>query len=179
MEEHRKASGWVSWQPASTHNYTVIVLSTYRVEITQCIDNLQCHLGSENANIRRMMGIFIVEVILLLNQVAVTISQQYTHQITLQILPNGTLVQVAGAPISPTYTLSTKVIAGLFLFLIFLISFTGNVIIISTIGSSLTLKRIPHNIVLLQLGVCGLVEVILNMGLCTGYLLTQPWRLGR
>ena len=123
------------------------------------------------------MRIFIVEVILLLNQVAVTISQQY--QITLQILPNGSLVQVAGPPTSPTYTLSTKVIAGLFLFLIFLISFTGNVIIISTIGSSLTLKRIPHNIVLLQLGVCGLVEVILNMGLCTAYLLTQPWRLGR
>ena len=123
------------------------------------------------------MRIIIVEVILLLNQVAVTISQQY--QITLQILPNGSLVQVAGPPTSPTYTLSTKVIAGLFLFLIFLISFTGNVIIISTIGSSLTLKRIPHNIVLLQLGVCGLVEVILNMGLCTAYLLTQPWRLGR
>ena len=148
------------------------------MEITQCIDNLQCYLGSENANTRRMMRIFIVEVILLLNQVAVTISQQQ-YQITLQILPNGSLVQVAGPPTSPTYTLSTKVIAGLFLFLIFLISFTGNVIIISTIGSSLTLKRIPHNIVLLQLGVCGLVEVILNMGLCTAYLLTQPWRLGR
>ena len=122
------------------------------------------------------MKITIVEVILLLSQVAHSISQQY--QITL-LYVNGTLVPVAGPPPSPTYTLSTKVIAGLFLFLIFLFSFTGNVIIISTIGSSLTLKRIPHNIVLLQLGVCGLVEVILNMGLCTAYLLTQPWRLGR
>merc|ERR1711971_897280 len=102
------------------------------------------------------MGIIILGVILLLNQVVVTTSQQY--QITLVLLENGTLVPVAGPPPSPTYTLSTKVIAGLFLFLIFLISFTGNVIIISTIGSSLTLKRIPHNIVLLQLGVCGLVE---------------------
>lgn len=147
------------------------------MEVTQCIDNLQCYLGSENANIRRMMKIIIVEVILILNQVAVTLSQQY--QINFVILPNGTLVPVAGPPPKPTYTLSTKVIAGLFLFLIFLISFTGNVIIISTIGSSLTLKRIPHNIVLLQLGVCGLVEVIFNMGLCTAYLLTQPWRLGR
>ena len=147
------------------------------MEVTQCIDNLQCYLGSENANTRRMIKIILVEVILILNQVAVTVSQQY--QITLVLLPNGTLVPVAGPPPKPTYTLSTKVIAGLFLFLIFLISFTGNVIIISTIGSSLTLKRIPHNIVLLQLGVCGLVEVILNMGLCTAYLLTQPWRLGR
>ena len=147
------------------------------MEVTQCIDKLQCYLGSEIANTRKMMKIILVEVILILNQVAVAVSQQY--QITLVLLPNGTLVPVAGPPPKPTYTLSTKVIAGLFLFLIFLISFTGNVIIISTIGSSLTLKRIPHNIVLLQLGVCGLVEVILNMGLCTAYLLTQPWRLGR
>ena len=124
-----------------------------------------------------MIRIIILGVILLLNQVVVTKSQQY--QITLVLLENGTLVPVAGPPPSPTYTLSTKVIAGLFLFLIFLISFTGNVIIISTIGSSLTLKRIPHNIVLLQLGVCGLVEVILNISLGTAYLLTQPWRLGR
>ena len=124
-----------------------------------------------------MIRIIILGVILLLNQVVVTTSQQY--QITLVLLENGTLVPVAGPPPSPTYTLSTKVIAGLFLFLIFLISFTGNVIIISTIGSSLTLKRIPHNIVLLQLGVCGLVEVILNISLGTAYLLTQPWRLGR
>ena len=128
-------------------------------------------------NRNRMLKIILIEVILLLNQVVVSLSQQY--QITLVLLENGTLVPVAGPPPSPTYTLSTKVIAGLFLFLIFLISFTGNVIIISTIGSSLTLKRIPHNIILLQLGVCGLVEVILNMGLCTAYLLTQPWRLGR
>ena len=124
-----------------------------------------------------MIRIIILGVVLLLNQVVVTTSQQY--QITLVLLENGTLVPVAGPPPSPTYTLSTKVIAGLFLFLIFLISFTGNVIIISTIGSSLTLKRIPHNIVLLQLGVCGLVEVILNISLGTAYLLTQPWRLGR
>ena len=103
--------------------------------------------------------------------------QQYV--ITLLLLDNGTLVPVARPPAPPSYTLSTKVIAGLFLFLIFFVTFAGNVILISTIGSSLTLKRVPHNIVLLQLGICGLFEVVLNVSMITAYLLTQPWRLGR
>ena len=103
--------------------------------------------------------------------------QQYV--ITLLLLDNGTLVPVARSPPPTSYTLSTKVIAALFLFLVFFISFSANVILISTVGSSLTLRRIPHNILILQLGVCGLVESVLNIGLSTGYLLTQPWRLGR
>ena len=127
-----------------------------------------------------MIRIIFLELLLLFYQSSIVLSedrQQYV--ITLLLLDNGTLVPVARPPPPATYTLSTKVIAGLFLFLIFFIAFVGNVILISTIGSSLTLKRIPHNIVLLQLGVCGLVEVILNIGLSTSYLLTQPWRLGR
>ena len=103
--------------------------------------------------------------------------QQYV--ITLLLLDNGTLVPVARPPPPTSYTLSTKVIAALFLFLIFFIAFSANVILISTVGSSLTLRRMPHNIVILQLGLCGLVESVLNIGLSTGYLLTQPWRMGR
>ena len=125
-----------------------------------------------------MLKVILFQVIIFLHQVVTSHSQQQ-YVITLLLLDNGTLVPVARPPPPATYTLSTKVIAGLFLFLIFFIAFVGNVILISTIGSSLTLKRIPHNIVLLQLGVCGLVEVILNIGLSTSYLLTQPWRLGR
>ena len=125
-----------------------------------------------------MLKLILVEVIVFLYQ-AVNVFGQQQYVITLLLLDNGTLVPVARPPPPPTYTLSTKVIAGLFLFLIFFISFAGNVILISTIGSSLTLKRIPHNIVLLQLGVCGLVDVLLNISLSTAYLLTQPWRLGR
>ena len=103
--------------------------------------------------------------------------QQYV--ITLLLLDNGTLVPVARPPPPTSYTLSTKVIAALFLFLIFFIAFSANVILISTVGSSLTLRRMPHNILLLQLGVCGLLESVLNIGLSTAYLLTQPWRMGR
>ena len=77
------------------------------------------------------------------------------------------------------YTLSTKVIAGIFLFIVFFISFAGNVLVISTVGSSLTLRRLPYNILLLQVGVSGLVEATLNISLSTAYLLTQPWRMGR
>ena len=121
----------------------------------------------------------LIEILLFLYQVINVVGQKQQYVITLLLLDNGTLVPVARPPPPPSYTLSTKVIAGLFLFLIFFIAFVGNVILISTIGSSLTLKRIPHNIVLLQLGVCGLLEVILNLGLSTTYLLTQPWRLGR
>ena len=105
--------------------------------------------------------------------------EQQQYVITLLLLDNGTLVPVARSPPPTSYTLSTKVIAALFLFLVFFISFSANVILISTVGSSLTLRRIPHNILILQLGVCGLVESVLNIGLSTGYLLTQPWRLGR
>ena len=106
-------------------------------------------------------------------------SEQQQYVITLLLLDNGTLVPVARSPPPTSYTLSTKVIAALFLFLVFFISFSANVILISTVGSSLTLRRIPHNILILQLGVCGLVESVLNIGLSTAYLLTQPWRLGR
>ena len=105
--------------------------------------------------------------------------QQQQYVITLLLLENGTLVPVARPPPPTSYTLSTKVIAALFLFLIFFIAFSANVILISTVGSSLTLRRMPHNIIILQLGVCGLVESVLNIGLSTAYLLTQPWRMGR
>ena len=125
-----------------------------------------------------MLKVILIQVIIFLQQVVTSYSQQQ-YVITLLLLDNGTLVPVARPPPPPSYTLSTKVIAGLFLFLVFFIAFTSNVILISTIGSSLTLKRIPHNIILLQLGICGLLEVILNTGLSTAYLLTQPWILGR
>ena len=92
---------------------------------------------------------------------------------------NGTWVAVVPPPPPPTYTLSTKVIAAIFLFIVFFISFAGNVLIISTVGSSLTLRRLPYNILLLQVGVSGLVEATFNMSLSTAYLLTQPWQLGR
>ena len=92
---------------------------------------------------------------------------------------NGTWVAVVPPPPPPTYTLSTKVIAAIFLFVVFFISFAGNVLIISTVGSSLTLRRLPYNILLLQVGVSGLVEATFNMSLSTAYLLTQPWQLGR
>ena len=92
---------------------------------------------------------------------------------------NGSWVAVAPPPPPPTYTLSTKVIAAIFLFIVFFISFAGNILIISTVGSSLTLRRLPYNILLLQVGVSGLVEASFNISLSTAYLLTQPWRLGR
>ena len=126
-----------------------------------------------------MLKLILIEILVLLYQVINVVGQKQQYVITLLLLDNGTLVPVARPPPPPSYTLSTKVIAGLFLFLIFFIAFVGNVILISTIGSSLTLKRIPHNIVLLQLGVVGLMEVILNISLSTAFLLTQPWRLGR
>ena len=92
---------------------------------------------------------------------------------------NGTWVAVAPPAPPPTYTLSTKVIAAIFLFIVFFVSFAGNILIISTVGSSLTLRRLPYNILLLQVGVSGLVETTFNISLSTAYLLTQPWRLGR
>ena len=125
-----------------------------------------------------MLRIVIVGLVIFLIQI-LELNCQQQYVITLLLLDNGTLVPVARPPAPPSYTLSTKVIAGLFLFLIFFITFAGNVILISTIGSSLTLKRIPHNILLLQLGICGLFEVVLNVSMSTAYLLTQPWRLTR
>ena len=43
-----------------------------------------------------------------------------------------------------------KVIAALLLFVLFLVSFLGNILLISTISSSLTLRRLSYNIILLQ-----------------------------
>ena len=43
-----------------------------------------------------------------------------------------------------------KVIAAIFLFLVFFVSITGNSLIISTVGSSLTLRRLHYNLLLLQ-----------------------------
>ena len=92
---------------------------------------------------------------------------------------NGSWVAVVPPAAAPTYTLSTKVIAGIFLSLIFFVSFAGNVLVISTVFSSLTLRRLEYNLLLAGLAVAGLVEAVLNIGLSTAYLLTQPWRLGR
>ncbi|XP_023330792.1 probable G-protein coupled receptor 63 [Eurytemora carolleeae] len=91
---------------------------------------------------------------------------------------NGTWVPVVPAPSPPTYALSTKVIAALFLFLLFLISFFGNIILISTISSSLTLRRLSYNLLLLQLGIVKLFECMLNITLSIAYQSTQPWIFG-
>ena len=113
-----------------------------------------------------------------LSQVCSVICESKHVVLTFQYV-NGSWVAVVPPPPPPTYTLSTKVIAGIFLFIVFFISFAGNVLIISTVGSSLTLRRLPYNILLLQVGVSGLVEATLNISLSTAYLLTQPWRMGR
>jgi len=102
-----------------------------------------------------------------------------TQHITLTFqYVNGTWVPVVPPAPPPTYTLSTKVIAAIFLFLVFFVSITGNSLIISTVGSSLTLRRLHYNLLLLQVGVCGIVETGLNISLSTAYLLTQPWTFG-
>ena len=43
-----------------------------------------------------------------------------------------------------------QVIAAFFLFIVFFVSITGNSLIISTVGSSLTLRRLSYNLLLLQ-----------------------------
>ena len=113
-----------------------------------------------------------------LSQICSVICEAKHVVLTFQYV-NGSWVAVVPPPPPPTYTLSTKVIAGIFLFIVFFISFAGNVLIISTVGSSLTLRRLPYNILLLQVGVTGLVVATLNISLSTAYLLTQPWRMGR
>ena len=53
-----------------------------------------------------------------------------------------------------------QVVAAIFLFLVFFISLAGNSLIISTVGSSLTLRRLNYNLLLLQvLSGISLVEI--------------------
>ena len=93
---------------------------------------------------------------------------------TFERLPNGTFVPVIKRLTTTTdennASLSSSLIASIFIFLLFLIGFIGSVLLISTIGSSLTLRRLPFNIIILNLGVVILIECIFNLGLSFVYL---------
>ena len=92
-------------------------------------------------------------------------------------LPNGTFVpvvrQVTAHVNENNDSLSSSLIASIFIFILFITGFVGSVLLITTIGSSLTLRRLPFNIILLNLGVICLLECVFNLGLSFIYLVSN------
>ena len=66
-------------------------------------------------------------------------------------------------------------IAAIFLFLVFFVSITGNSLIISTVGSSLTLRRLHYNLLLLQVGRARIDNLMIsNIGWCVWHRGDRP-----
>lgn len=55
-----------------------------------------------------------------------------------------------------------------------LLSCVASVIVVGTIGSSIALRKLPFNILLLNMGIACIVETI-NILFSAAYQLNQPW----
>ena len=71
-----------------------------------------------------------------------------------------------------------KLFKVIFLVLIFLAAFVANALLVSTVVSSLSLKRQPFNLLLMHVGVAGLVECVCNVALSVAYVVVEEWLFG-
>ncbi|TRY77226.1 hypothetical protein TCAL_10565 [Tigriopus californicus] len=74
--------------------------------------------------------------------------------------------------------ISGTIIQVFFLIVIFIVGVIGNMFMTGTIWSSITLHRLPFNILLLNLGLICLLECLLNVMLSAVYLIFEPWNFG-
>ena len=79
--------------------------------------------------------------------------------------------------ISPS-GMSTAAISSVFLLLLIMVCFIGNSLLIGTIASSISLKRYPFNLFLLNFGVICIIECV-NIIMSVIYIMTQPWAFGQ
>ena len=74
--------------------------------------------------------------------------------------------------------MSTAAISSVFLLLLIMVCFIGNSLLIGTIASSISLKRYPFNLFLLNFGVICIIECV-NIIMSVIYIMTQPWAFGQ
>jgi len=94
---------------------------------------------------------------------------------------NGQLVPVAQPTTGATDEeggLSSAILQAIFLVLLFALAFSGGSLLVATVWSSITLNRLPFNLLLMNLGAATVIECLANMGMSLAYVVSRPWRFG-
>lgn len=91
---------------------------------------------------------------------------------------NGSLVSVLRPKITKCPEDPGPIIAASFLSLVFLVAFLLNIMVVVTVATSFTLKRLLYCHLLINICMASIIDCCLNLSVAVAYILSAPWRFG-